>query len=72
LVRRAASLIGVSVAAFVEQSAVARAESLLSEQGPTALSPDAFRSLVVQLDEPGVAIPQLVELFSQQSQIPVE
>lgn len=72
LVRRAAVVSGVSVADFVEQSAVARAEALLPEHTAPVLSPDAFGRFVDQLDGSGDALPQLVELFSQKTRIPTE
>lgn len=72
LVREAATLTGVSVTSFVEESAVARAESVIAEHRPLLLSPEAFGRFVDALDEAPVALPQLVELFSRPSRIPSE
>lgn len=56
--------------AFVEESAVARAESVIAERQSITLSTEQFSRFVDALDEAPVAIPQLVDLFSQPSQIP--
>ncbi|GMQ84905.1 MAG: hypothetical protein BMS9Abin07_0470 [Acidimicrobiia bacterium] len=71
LVREAATLIGVSKTAFVEESAVARARTLIVERQPVTLSEDEFDRFVEALDEAPVAIPELVDLFSQPSRIPL-
>lgn len=70
IVREAATLTGQSMTAFVEESAVARAESVTAERQSIALSTEQFSRFVDALDEAPVAIPQLVDLFSQPSQIP--
>jgi uncharacterized protein (DUF1778 family) len=70
LVREAATLVGVSKTAFVEESAVARAQSLIAEHQPVTLSHEEFSRFVGALDEAPVAIPELVDLFSQPSRIP--
>lgn len=70
LVTEAATLSGVSKTAFVEQSAVTRAQSLIAEHQSLTLGPEAFSRFVESLDEAPVAIPELVELFSQPSRIP--
>lgn len=70
LVRKAATLAGVSMTAFVEESAVARAESVIAERQPVILSPNEFSRFVDALDEAPVAVPELVDLFSQPSRIP--
>ena len=70
LVREAATLVGVSKTAFVEESAVARAQSLIAEYQPIALSHEEFARFVEALDEAPVAVPELVALFSQPSRIP--
>jgi uncharacterized protein (DUF1778 family) len=70
LVREAATLIGVSKTTFVEESAVARARTLIVEHQPVTLSEDEFDRFVAALDEAPVTIPELVDLFSQPSRIP--
>jgi uncharacterized protein (DUF1778 family) len=70
LVREAATLMGVSKTAFVEESAVARAQSLIAEHRPVLLSSEEFSRFVKALDEAPVAVPQLVDLFSRSSRIP--
>jgi uncharacterized protein (DUF1778 family) len=70
LVREAARLAGQSMSAFVEESAVARAESVIASRRAERLSPDQFSRFVEALDEVPAAVPQLVELFSRKSRIP--
>ncbi|CAN5356122.1 MAG: DUF1778 domain-containing protein [Acidimicrobiia bacterium] len=70
LVREAATLSGVSTTAFVEESAVRFAESVIAEHRPVSLSPEEFSRFVGALDEAPVAIRALVDLFSQPSRIP--
>ena len=70
VVREAATLTGQSMTAFVEESAVARAESVIAERQSITLSTEQFSRFVDALDEAPVAIPQLIDLFSQPSQIP--
>jgi uncharacterized protein (DUF1778 family) len=72
LVREAATLMGTSKTAFVEESAVSRARSLIAEYQPVVLSDEEFSRFVDALDEAPVAVPELVDLFSQPSQIPSE
>ncbi len=68
--REAATLAGQSITAFVEESAVARAESVIAEYQTMTLTPDEFSRFVEALDEAPVAVPELVELFSRPSRIP--
>lgn len=70
LVREAATLEGVSLTTFVEESAVARAQEVIAEHQAIRLSPEAFSRFVDALDEAPVAVPELVELFSRPSRIP--
>jgi len=69
LVREAATLTGISMTAFVEESAVARAESVIAEHQPVTLSSAEFSRFVDALDAAPVAVPELVDLFSQPSRI---
>jgi uncharacterized protein (DUF1778 family) len=69
LVVKAATLAGMTKTAFVEESAVARARSLIAEQHPVTLSREEFSRFVEALDEAPVNIPELVNLFSQPSRI---
>jgi len=70
LVREAATLLGTSKTAFVEESAVTRARSLIAEYRPVVLSHEEFSRFVEALDEAPVEVPELVDLFAQPSQIP--
>jgi uncharacterized protein (DUF1778 family) len=70
LVREAARLTRQPLSAFVEESAVARAESLVAEHRAMSLSSDDCSRVVDALDDAPVPVPELVELFSRNSQIP--
>jgi len=70
LVREAATLTGVSMTAFVEESAVARAKGVIAEHQAVTLGPDEFSRFVDALDEAPVVVAELVDLFSQASRIP--
>jgi len=70
LVRRAATLMGVSVSEFVVDSAVARAESVIASDTPRPLSSAEFKRFVEALDRAPVAVPQLADLFSMPTRIP--
>ncbi len=70
LVTRAATLLGTTKTAFVEESAVARAEGVIAEHGRPALSDDAFARFAASLEAAPVAIPELVALFSRSSRLP--
>ena len=72
LVRRAATLMGVSVSEFVVDSAVARAESVIASGWPRRLSSAEFKRFVAALDRAPVAVPHLANLFSRPSRIPLE
>lgn len=65
LITEAAALSGISKTAFVEESAVRRAEEMIAERRAIRLSPEAFDAFVASLESPPRAIPQLVKLFSQ-------
>ena len=56
--------------AFVEESAVARAESVLVHHQPLTRGGDGLSHFVDVNDEAPVAVPALVELFSRESRIP--
>lgn len=70
LVREAATLSGMTKTMFVETSAVERAQSVIAEHQRVELSENEFATFVQSLDDAPVAVPQLVELFSEPSQIP--
>jgi uncharacterized protein (DUF1778 family) len=70
LVRRAATLTGVSLSEFVVDSAVARAESVIASGKPRQLSSAEFQRVVEALDRAPVSVPQVVDLFSRPSRIP--
>ena len=58
------------MSAFVEESAVVRAESVFAEHRAVRLRLDEFSRFVDALDEAPAAIPALIDLFSRPSQIP--
>lgn len=70
VVRQAAALSGQSITAFVEETALARAESVIAEQRSITLSADEFARFVEALDDAPTAVPELVDLFSRPSRIP--
>ena len=70
LVVKAATLAGMTKTAFVEESAVSRARSLIAEHQPVTLGSEAYTRFVEALDEAPVAVAELVDLFSQPSRIP--
>ena len=70
LVAEAATLAGVSKTAFVEESAVLRAESVIAEHQSISLSPEAFDRFVAELDQAPKEVAELVDLFSRPTQIP--
>jgi uncharacterized protein (DUF1778 family) len=70
LVTKAATLLGTTKTAFVEESAVSRAESVIAEHGHLGLSEEAFARFVASLDRAPVAIPELTALFSRTSRMP--
>ncbi len=72
LVAEAATLAGVSKTAFVEESAVLRAESVIAEHQSISLSPEAFDRFVAELDQVPREVAELVDLFSRQTPIPRE
>jgi len=69
LVREAATLLGTSKTAFVEESAVSRARSLIAEHQPVVLSSEEFARFADTLDEAPVAVHELVDLFAQPSRL---
>lgn len=70
LVAEAATLTGVSKTAFVEESAVLRAESVIAEHQSISLTPEAFDRFVAELDQAPKEVAELVDLFSRPTQIP--
>ncbi len=70
LVREAAASVGVSVATFVEQSAVVRAEAVLAAHRATDLGLSPWSRFFEALDEAPAAVPELVDLFSRPRCIP--
>ena len=70
LVREAARLLGTSATAFVEESAVSRAESVIADHRPIKLNSEDYSRFVDSLDAAPVAIPELVDLFNRPSLIP--
>ena len=68
--RQAAALTGQSVSGFVLSSAVEHAHELLERANHIVLSAAAFDRFVAELDKPAQVVPELVELFKRNSQIP--
>ncbi len=63
VIREAAALAGETVTSFLLTAAEERARELLDERRHLTMSKTAFRALTDSLDEPGQAVPELVELF---------
>ena len=70
LVREAATLEGVSMTSFVEESAVERARSVIAEHESVMLGPVEFARFAAALDGAPREIPELVELFRRPDLIP--
>ncbi len=70
LVKEAATLLGTSKTAFVEESAVRRAESVIAEHQRITLPAEEFARFVDALDAAPTAVPELVDLFSRPDLIP--
>ncbi len=70
LVREAATMLGISKTAFVEESAVQRAESVIAEHQRITLPADEFTRFVDSLDAAPTAVPELIDLFSRPDLIP--
>lgn len=70
VVREAATLLGTSKTAFVEDSAVSRAEAVIAEHQRITLSTEEFSRFVDSLEAAPTAVPELVDLFSNTSPIP--
>lgn len=64
LIREAASLAGETVTGFLLGAAQERARELLDERRHLVMSDQAFADFTAALDEPGVAVPELQELFA--------
>ncbi|MBK6856746.1 MAG: DUF1778 domain-containing protein [Microthrixaceae bacterium] len=62
-IREAAALAGETVTSFLLTAAEDRARELLDERRHLTMSNAAFSALTKALDEPGAAVPELVELF---------
>ena len=70
LVREAATLLGTSKTAFVEESAVRRAETVIAEHRRITLDAEEFSRFVDSLEAAPTAVPELVDLFARPSPIP--
>jgi uncharacterized protein (DUF1778 family) len=70
LVGEAATLLGTSKTAFVEESAVQRAESVIAEHRRITLPDQDFARFVASLDAAPRTVPELVDLFSRPNPIP--
>jgi len=65
VIREAAGLSGETVTSFLLTAAEQRARELLDERRHLTMTTSAFRAMAEALDEPGVTVPELVELFDQ-------
>jgi uncharacterized protein (DUF1778 family) len=63
VIREAANLAGETVTSFLLTAAEDRARELLDERRHLTMAATSFRALADALDEPGEAVPELVELF---------
>ena len=70
LVREAATLLGTSKTAFVEDSAVSRAEAVIAEHQRITLSTEEFSRFVDSLEAAPTAVPERVDPSSNTSPIP--
>ena len=70
LVREAATLVGTSKTAFVEESAVRRAEAVIAEHRRIKLGPEEFSRFAASLDAAPTAVPEIVDLFARPGPIP--
>lgn len=68
--RQAAALTGQSLSGFVLSSAVEHAQNLLEQANHIELSAVDFKRFVAELDRPAELVPELVDLFRRDSQIP--
>jgi uncharacterized protein (DUF1778 family) len=64
LIRQAADLEHESVTAFVLDTVTARARTVIATQSSVSLANETFDRFYATLDQPAVAVPELVELFS--------
>ncbi len=65
LVREAATLLGTSKTAFVEESAVRQAEAVIAEHQRITLDAQEFDRFVEALDGAPTVVPQLLDLFTR-------
>lgn len=70
LVREAATLLGTSKTAFVEESAVRHAEAVIGEHQRITLDAQDFDRFAGALDAAPTVVPELLELFTRPSPIP--
>ncbi|HWE84970.1 MAG TPA: DUF1778 domain-containing protein [Terracidiphilus sp.] len=66
-ISRAAATAGVSVSAFILESAAERAQRLLADQSHFALSGHRWRAFAKALDSPPRRIPELAKLLGEAS-----
>ncbi len=64
VIREAADLAGETVTSFLLTAGEQRARELLEDQRHITMTASSFRALASSLDEPGVPVPELVELFA--------
>ena len=70
LIREAADLEATTVSAFVLETVTARAKKVIGEHRDLVLSAEAYDRFIAELDQPAVAVPELVELFRRSPKLP--
>jgi len=70
LIRQAADIEETTVTGFVLDTLIARAKRVVTEHHDIVLSNQAFDRFLAELDKPGEAVPELVELFKRHPKLP--
>jgi uncharacterized protein (DUF1778 family) len=70
LIRSAASLEGTTVTAFLLNTAMERARTIVRDNQDLTLSRDAYERFLAELDAPAAAVPELAKLFRDNPALP--
>lgn len=70
LIRQAADLQDTTVSAFVLDTVTTRAKRVVRQHQDLVLSKQAFGRFIEELDKPAQPVPELVELFRQNPELP--
>ena len=70
LIRQAADLSDTTVTAFVLDTVTARANRVVKRHQDLVLSNEAFDRFIAELDKPASPVPELVELFKRNPNLP--